>query len=622
MKKQKVKKIDLLFVCLPPTQTTIPSPAFSVLKSYLSSQGIVSNIIYANHHFERIDIFDNKNFEGTDIFLPFISIMDEIFHGKKSENIRTFYETIHPTLFLADKSIFEELKEELENRYRSIINDIINEIVKSESKIVGFTSKFHQWIPSIIFAYELKKKIPDITIVSGGWTNSKAACNFLELNKDLFDYAIWGEGEIPLNFLIKYIKKTNEIFLKNIPRLVYKFEGEIIKSFQGNKDSYIDFSKVVLKPDYKDFFNSINKFHINKFIFPIERGRGCNWNKCSFCYLAQGYNFRTKSAEIISKEIVELIQEYNIFNFFFTDNDIIGNDKRDFEFFLDEIITIKKQYPKLKVVMSEIISKDLDYPLIQKMYKAGFSSVQIGIESISETLLKDINKKQSIIDNFFSVKSFMENDIIVMGANLIMNTPNETDVMVRETIDNLHTYRFLLSSNEFKFNLVPLAVSNFSKYLHEIKRNQKENNWIISEFEMTLDDKYFLEIDRYSLMDFFTSQKGNPLWIQMKNALAYYKEKKFSYKLTINDYNYFINYQEFVDGNVIKEILFDNRIYWMILSKLNKNKILMNDLLEIIKSEYNINESQIMQCIKDLQEQGLIIFDNTFNNMTSIINID
>jgi radical SAM superfamily enzyme YgiQ (UPF0313 family) len=313
----KKKNIDVIFVCLPPSETAIPSPAFSILKSYLQSRSISSNIIYANHLFETsINSINNKSRDyngGNEIFLPFISIMDKLFNGKKSKNIKTYYETTFPNLFLVDKSLFEELKDDLENQYFSIIAKFVNEIKESGAKIVGFTSKFHQWIPSILFAYEIKKNIPDISIISGGWTNSKSAHDFLKLNRKLFDYAIWGEGELPLELLISFILKHDNSTLDKIPRLVYQLDGRVIKNSQGDKNSYINFSQKTLKPDYVDFFESINKVGIKEFIFPIERGRGCNWNKCSFCYLSQGYNFRIKTTDVICREIIELIQEYGIF---------------------------------------------------------------------------------------------------------------------------------------------------------------------------------------------------------------------------------------------------------------------------------------------------------------------
>lgn len=179
-----------------------------------------------------------------------------------------------------------------------------------------------------------------------------------------------------------------------------------------------------------------------------------------------------------------------------------------------------------------------------------------------------------------------------------------------------------LTENLYSFQIIPLAVSNFSKYLRTIKKNNNESKWSLSDFESVLENKYFLEIDRFSLMDFLTSQHCNPLWIQMKNALAYYKKKKFSYKISIDKTTFHINYQEFINKNIIKDIEFDNIIYWIILSNINKKKLSKNELIYLIQSEHNLKNEFIGQCVNELIEQGLLITDKTFNNIVSIINIE
>jgi len=618
------KNIDITFLCLPPSEITIPSPAFSVLSSYLRSANILSQTIYVNHIFaskiKKIDFGDTYQ-DGNEIFLPFLSMLDEIYMGGNSKYIRTYCECSFPKLFLSDRSLFGELIKDLEKECNDIIDDTIDMIKKNHSKFVGITSKFHQWIPSILFAYKIKQRIPDIKIISGGWTNSQAAYNFLKLNSDIVDYAIWGEGEIPLHRLINNSLPACTVDLDHIPRLIYKSNGKIKKTTAGSIDSYVDFSIGLHVPDYTDFFDSCSELGLKGNIYPIERGRGCNWNKCSFCYLAQGYKYRLKTADIIIQEVEYIVIKYDIYDFFFTDNDIIGEDRNEFDKLLDKLILLRNKYPRINFVMAEVISKDLSWELINKMAKAGFESIQIGIEAISEDLLIDINKKQSIIDNFFTVKTAISNGIIIKGANIIMNTPNETNDMIIESINNLYNYRFVLVNKEFNFDMVQLAVSNYSKYLRQIKNGGDDHLWCFSNFEKLLDRKYNDDIDRFSLMDFNTSLRANPLWAQFNKALKFYKKNQYTYKIKFEQMN--LHYNEYVNGEVIKDIIFENEVYGIILHILNRKIVQRKILFEKAKLQgAGVSDQVISSCFFDLQSQGLIFMDKRFENVVSLIDFN
>jgi hypothetical protein len=76
MKTENTKPY-IAFVLLPPSSTAIPSPAFSVLKGYLNSCGIKSEIIYGNHLLEiDNDFFKEENTTETEALLPFIYLLN------------------------------------------------------------------------------------------------------------------------------------------------------------------------------------------------------------------------------------------------------------------------------------------------------------------------------------------------------------------------------------------------------------------------------------------------------------------------------------------------------------------------------------------------------------------
>ncbi len=322
---------------------------------------------------------------------------------------------------------------------------------------------------------------------------------------------------------------------------------------------------------------------------------------------------------MLISEIRFLIKKYNCFQFFFTDNDVIGADLQEFNFLLDKLILLKAEYPAFTIVMAEIISKNIDFNTIRKMGLAGFKHVQVGLEAISEELLIDINKKQSIIDNFFFIKNAIKEGILIKGANIIIETPNETDDMIIETINNLHYYRFLLNK-QMDFNIIPLGVSNFSNYLRQIKKANKEKDWNISEFSQLMEDKYYKNIDRFSLMDFVVDKAEKPLWNLFGRVLNFYKRKKFSYKIKVKQ-NKDILFKEYSNKRLIKKILFNKPVYWHILSSLNYHVYSVDELCRCITALLPIDKAEIIDALQELKSEDLIFCDKLYGRYVSLIYI-
>lgn len=616
--------IDIIFICLPPAQTTVPSPAFSYLKSYLHSEGIKSDIIYANIRFRncfKSFLMNDSEIDDLAEILPFLWLMNKKFKLKKDEYFKMKYLSTHPNLFLYDKSLLNEVIQDFEKQYEETIDNIVNQILLSNAPIVGFTSKFYQWLPSVIVAYKIKEANPNVKIVSGGWSNSQSSVDFMTIHHDLFDYSIWGEGEIPLSRLIKKINYGIHNSAESIDRLVY-FENNRIKTTNpGSIASYVDYDSRVYIPDFWDYTKEIGKVDNIKQLYPIERGRGCNWNKCTFCYLSQGYKFRIKPNNFLISEIRYIIETYGIKSFFFTDNDVIGSNLLYFDNFLDDLINLRKDFPDIEIKMSEIISKGLNKSVIKKMQLAGFKSLQLGIEAISEELLAKINKKQSVLDNFFVIKTAIRYGIEILGANLIYSTPSETSDMVLQTIDNLHHFRFILSHKNFSFNLIPLGVANYSRYLNQIRKDHKESDWKLFDYHNLVDDRYLDMVDPYSLFDFVSSKKANECWADFERVHQFYKESNFSYTVELTERNY-LNYKEYVNAKLVKDIVFENKIYSDILKVLNENKYSIEDLTTKLgcKSESIPNKS-LIDALYDLQTEGLIWIDSNNEYVVSIIDV-
>lgn len=120
-------------------------------------------------------------------------------------------------------------------------------------------------------------------------------------------------------------------------------------------------------------------------------------------FLESRLSLSSKSPEDIISEIRFLISKYNVFNFSFLDNDVIGNDYSRFHNLLTLLSGLKQDYPNFKINLAEIITRGISKTEVKEMALAGFVYVQIGYESVSDNILVKINKKIVLLAIFCSL---------------------------------------------------------------------------------------------------------------------------------------------------------------------------------------------------------------------------
>ena len=102
---------------------------------------------------------------------------------------------------------------------------------------------------------------------------------------------------------------------------------------------------------------------------------------------------------------------------------------------------------------AEIRSATGDQPLadIFPIYRhGGLSTIQVGIEALSNSLLQKMHKGVSVIENIATMRGAQENSIRLEG-NLILQFPGSSEVEVAETLETL----------DFVFPYSPLAIASF-----------------------------------------------------------------------------------------------------------------------------------------------------------------
>lgn len=243
---------------------------------------------------------------------------------------------------------------------------------------------------------QMLNRVPDnITLVVGGY---KATEKVEELFKrcPTIDIIVRGEGEET----IREILKGNP--LKDILGISYR-EGGLIKHNPNRPFPNVDIlgapDRSLRRNEYSFALNGIKIADIS--FDSVLSARGCPFN-CKFCTfglnpLGQKRNYAARNV----KSVVDEIQGLKASVIIMSDDDFFADHKR-----AEEIcdLIIERKIKKRFVAQARIdIAK---YPnLLEKMVKAGFKALLIGIESPHDWILKQLNKgfNQEMIRKYFKV---------------------------------------------------------------------------------------------------------------------------------------------------------------------------------------------------------------------------
>lgn len=294
----------------------------------------------------------------------------------------------------------------------------------SKYNLVGFSICFSQLLPSLYMANLIKQKHPNVPVVFGGSSCCGEVGLSLLSQYQQLDYIIDGEGEDRLLSLCKFLDGKSTALAHGV-RSHSNLNGS------PTPLTPLDIRSLPL-PDYHPYFNEIKQvFASRPFIplLPIEFSRGCWWNKCTFCNLnIQWQNYRFKDSKTMFQEVMLLSKNYESLHFTFTDNALppkeaddffskIANNNIDFDFFAE-------------------IRGTSDLKRLQQYREGGLTTIQVGIEALSTSLLNKMDKGSTTMDNITMMKLCAQEKIQLEG-NLIVDFPSTTVDEINETMKNL-----------------------------------------------------------------------------------------------------------------------------------------------------------------------------------------
>jgi anaerobic magnesium-protoporphyrin IX monomethyl ester cyclase len=337
--------------------------------------------------------------------------------------------------------------------------------------VIGVQNNFtsQHAMPHLVF--KLAKQINrEIVTITGGAhaTVSPETC----LQDRNLDYVILGEGELSLVNLLDYLINLKSI--DQIDGIAFRKEAEIIIVEQTVRMMDLDqlpfpARHLLNLPLYWNLGWSHGRRRGTRFT-PIVTSRGCSCG-CTFCsyHRVTGKRFRPRSPENVVEEIRSCVENYQVDEITFEDDNLILNPQRAekiFDMMIAEDFGLKWEVP------NGVAAFALSKKLLRKMRDSGCYRVNFAIESGNQYVLDNLIKKPLKLNKVPELVAYCRDLGIETQVFLVVGTPGET----REQIwDSFRFARKLGIYEPFVSTCMPLVGS-------EVYRVCKENGYFDEDF--------------------------------------------------------------------------------------------------------------------------------------------
>ncbi len=311
---------------------------------------------------------------------------------------------------------------------REQITETVRELIAQyRPDVVGLTAMSFQFATARRIASLIKSLNNNIKIVLGGYHVTLLYDELARSNEsDPFDFFIRGEGDLCFNELIEALDGKKSV--ETVPGVSFRNGNGFIHNTPRPLE---DLAKIKLPDRSKRIWKGYRYYGFTLDI--VESSRGCVM-PCNFCSMDKMYGktFRRFSIERILADIANAKKQGANFIIFSDDNFTL--DIKGFEALCDAIADAGHNDIRYIIQASStgIASSET---LVEKMARAGFRIVFLGIENASEENLRLMKKGNIIEKTKLAVKRLQEYNIMIVGGMIIGN-PNDKEE------DIARNYRF------------------------------------------------------------------------------------------------------------------------------------------------------------------------------------
>jgi radical SAM superfamily enzyme YgiQ (UPF0313 family) len=320
---------------------------------------------------------------------------------------------------VADKSPFSTFHQYY--HFGKSFDQIESEIAALKPDVVGISCLFTPYYREALEVAARVKKRANAIVVMGG-SHASAVPESL-LASPHVDYVIRGEGEKPFVEFLGAIQ--NQQCVDGLPNLAYKRDGAcVLNPLQDNFP--IDDLPI---PDLSDF-SPMNYTLAGKAMTFMITSRSCP-HKCSFCsvHTTFGTNYRRRALQNVLEEIeLRYQQGYRVIDF---EDDNLTYYKQTFKELCRRLIARFPNRELEYVAMNGISYLSLDDELLELMYQAGFSHLNLALVSSDKTV-RETTKRPHTLEAYVKVVNKAHQLGFKIVSYQILGLPNESlDSMIQ-----------------------------------------------------------------------------------------------------------------------------------------------------------------------------------------------
>jgi ribosomal peptide maturation radical SAM protein 1 len=420
-----------------------PSLGIPLISSILKAGGLRSvKVFYFNFDFARnVGIEDYSAFSSGKS-LP-AHFMEWVFAGELWGKNRE-----------ADDELFRASREDVplpaEARLRKWRDEVVPQFLddcletlgippqanfQSDVNVVGFSCLF-QVIPSLALGRRIKDTHPEVKLIYGGSGFHGVPGEELFDKLDWIDAVSTSEAEdVALESFRRLLAGEP---LEGLQGMLYREPGGKVYKTPGKTVAPKDFNDVPT-PDFDDYVNGLVKngwldesrgFYN---VLPFESSRGCWWSDrspCRFCGLnGVSSRYRAKEPDKVISVLKDYRRRYGMRYFAATDNNL---SMEYFGTFLPELRQLQKEDGKEDAGESlqpynlfYNVKSNLSRKQIRELSESGVIMAQPGIESLSDNLLRQMNKGVTVLQNLAFLKNARQYGIFAAWG-ILMRMYGET----------------------------------------------------------------------------------------------------------------------------------------------------------------------------------------------------
>jgi ribosomal peptide maturation radical SAM protein 1 len=295
-------------------------------------------------------------------------------------------------------------------------------VLEAQPRIVGLTSVFQQHLGSLALAKRIKERAPETVIVMGG-ANCEATMGVETVRQFPFvDAIVSGEADHVFPDLAGRL--ADHASIDDLPGVVtQRAIASAVPVFAPTAPAVQNLDALPY-PDYTDFFE---QFATSRFggswqpsVF-VETSRGCWWGErmhCTFCGLnGATMAYRSKSAPRALDELTHLASSHPGCDIQVVDNIL------DLKYFKTLLPELAKR--GLHVSLFYETKSNLKKDQVRLLRDAGVTTIQPGIESFSDAVLKQMKKGVSGLQNIQLLKWCKEFGVEPLW-NFLLGFPGES----------------------------------------------------------------------------------------------------------------------------------------------------------------------------------------------------